>query len=120
MEVNTVIVTTPVELRAIIADEIRAIVPVLSHLGRINEPVKPDGMTPKDAAKFLTEQGFPTSRASLYNLVSRGVAPYRKIGRRVIFSRKELEQWLTDNTVRPETQAVAAKRIAASANRKKL
>nr|WP_288660356.1 hypothetical protein [uncultured Alistipes sp.] len=66
---NTVIVTTPAQLREIVADEVAAILPKLADFRRKNEPVETDGMTVDDAARFLTEQGIPTTRATLYNLV---------------------------------------------------
>lgn len=119
MEANTIIVTTPAELRAIIAKEIRTIVPELANFNRKEESQQGDGMSAKDAAAFLTEQGLPATRATLYDRVFNGTIPYRKIGRRLIFSRKELAQWLEDNTERPEPKEKAALRIAASANRKR-
>ena len=119
MENNSVVVVTPAELRRIVSEEVNNVLPKLADFRRKHEPVVYDSMNAMEAAQFLSQNGYPTTRASLYNLVSRGVAPYRKIGRRVIFSRKDLVQWLVDNTETPETQENAAKRIAASANRKK-
>lgn len=42
---NTVIVTTPAQLREIVADEVSAILPKLADFRRKNEPVETDGMT---------------------------------------------------------------------------
>ena len=72
---TTVIVTTPAELRAIVADEVSAILPKLADFRRKNEPVETDGMNVEDAARFLTEQGIPTTRATLYNLVYKNTIP---------------------------------------------
>ena len=85
---NTIIVTTPAELRAIVADEVSAILPKLADFRRKNEPVETDGMRVEDAAKFLTAQGIPTTRATLYNLVYKHTIPYKKFGRRTVFSKK--------------------------------
>lgn len=116
---NSVIVSTPAELRAIIADEVAAILPKLADFRRKNEPVETDGMNIKDAVRFLTEQGIPSSRSSLYNLIYRDAVPYRKVGRRVVFSRKELTAWIESRTVRPSDRRTdAASRIAESANHK--
>ena len=87
---NTIIVTTPAELRAIVADEVSAILPKLADFRRKHEPVETDGMRVEDAAKFLTAQGIPTTRATLYNLVYKHTIPYKKFGRRTVFSKKEL------------------------------
>lgn len=116
---NTVIVTTPAELRAIVADEVSAILPKLADFRRKNEPVETDGMTVEAAARFLTEQGIPTTRATLYNLVYKNSIPYKKFGRRTVFSRRELLAWIESRTITHEDRhTTAASRIAKSANRK--
>ena len=117
---NSVIVTTPAELRAIVADEVSAILPKLADFRRKNEPVETDGMTVEAAARFLTEQGIHATRATIYNLVYKNSIPYKKFGRRTVFSKKELLQWIESRTVHPEDRRTAAAlRIAESANRKK-
>lgn len=116
---NAVIVTTPAQLQSIISDAVNAILPKLADFRRKNEPVEADGMTVEDAARFLTEQGIPTTRASLYNLVYKNTIPHKKFGRRTVFSKRELRAWIESRTVRPEDKrAAAALRIAESANRK--
>ena len=116
---NTIIVTTPAQLREIVADEVAAILPQLADFRRKNEAVETDGMTVEDAARFLTAQGIPTTRASLYNLVYKNTIPHKKFGRRTVFSKKELLAWIESRTVRPEDKRTAAAlRIAESANRK--
>mgnify|MGYP000351778229 FL=1 len=116
---NTIIVTTPAQLREIVADEVAAILPKLADFRRKNEAVETDGMTVEDAARFLTAQGIPTTRASLYNLVYKNTIPHKKFGRRTVFSKKELLAWIESRTVRPEDKRTAAAlRIAESANRK--
>ena len=114
-----VIVTTPAQLQSIISDAVNAILPKLADFRRKNEPVETDGMTVEDAARFLTAQGIPTTRASLYNLVYKNTIPHKKFGRRTVFSKKELRAWIESRTVRPEDKRTAAAlRIAESANRK--
>ena len=116
---NTVIVTTPAQLQSIIDEAVSAILPKLADFRRKNEPVETDRMTVEDAARFLTEQGIHTTRASLYNLVYKNAIPYKKFGRRTVFSKKELLAWIESRTIRPEDKrAAAALRIAESAARK--
>jgi predicted DNA-binding transcriptional regulator AlpA len=116
---NTVIVTTSAELRAIVADEVSAILPKLADFRRKNEPVETDGMNVEDAARFMTEQGIPTTRATLYNLVYKEAIPYKKFGRRTVFSKRELLAWIESRTEhREDRRAAAALRLAESANRK--
>lgn len=66
---HSVIVTTPAQLKTIIDEAVCAIIPKLADFRRKNEAVETDGMTVENAARFLTEQGIPTTRASLYNLI---------------------------------------------------
>ena len=116
---NTVIVTTPAQLQSIITDAVNAIIPKLADFRRKNEPAETDGMNVEDTARFLTEQGIPTTRATLYNHVYKNTIPYKKFGRRVVFSKKELLTWIESRTVHSEDKrAAAALRIAESANRK--
>lgn len=116
---NSVIVTTPAELRAAIAEEIGKVLPKLADFRRKNEPVGTDGMTVEDAARFMTGQGIPTTRGSLYNLVYKNAIPHRKFGRRTIFSKKELLEWIESRTVRPaDKRAAAALRLARNVERK--
>lgn len=116
---NTVIVTTPAQLQTIISDAVNAILPKLADFRRKNEPVETDGMNVEDAARFLSEQGIPTTRATLYNLVYKESIPYKKFGRRTVFSRRDLLQWIESRTVtREDRRAAAALRLAESANRK--
>ena len=116
---ENIIVATPAQLREIVADEVAAILPKLADFRRKNEPVETDGMNVEDAARFLTEQGIPTTRATLYNQVYKNTIPYKKFGRRTVFSKKELLAWIESRTVRSEDKrSAAALRIAESANRK--
>lgn len=116
---DSIIVTTPAQLRAIIADEVSAILPKLADFRRKNEPVETDRMCVEDAVKFLTVQGIPTTRATLYNLVYKHTIPYKKFGRRTVFSKKELLSWIESRTVHSEDKrAAAALRISESARRK--
>ncbi|WP_288817522.1 hypothetical protein [uncultured Alistipes sp.] len=66
---HSVIVTTPAQLKTIIDEAVCAIIPKLADFRRKNEAVETDGMTVENAARFLTEQGIPTTRSSLYNLI---------------------------------------------------
>lgn len=114
---NTVIVTTPAQLREIVADEVAAILPKLADFRRKNEPVETDGINVEDAARFLTEQGIPATRSTIYNLVYKNSIPHKKFGRRTLFSKKELLAWIEARTVRSEDKRTAAAlRIAQSAN----
>lgn len=101
-------------IRFIVADEVRKVIP---HV----EPAKPspDAMTVDQVLSFLSAQGLPTTKKTLYNWVFRGVIPYKKFGRRTVFSRRELLAWIESRTVhRDDRRTALASRIAQNANRK--
>lgn len=112
-----VIVTTPAQLQSIISDAVNAILPKLADFRRKNEPIETDRINVEDAARFLTEQGIPATRSTIYNLVCKNSIPHKKFGRRTLFSKKELLAWIEARTVRSEDKRTAAAlRIAQSAN----
>ena len=85
-----IIITTPAELRSIVADEVAAILPKLADFRRKNEPVEIDNLSVEEAVRFIAEQGIPTTRSTIYNWVFLKKIPFKKIGRRTVFSKKEL------------------------------
>ena len=116
---ESIIITTPAQLQTIIDEAVNAILPKLADFRRKNEPVEADGMNAEAAARFLSEQGIPTTRATLYNLVYKEAIPYKKFGRRTVFSKRELLAWIESRTEhREDRRAAAALRLAESANRK--
>ena len=87
-----IIITTPAELRSIVADEVAAILPKLADFRRKNEPVEIDNLSVEEAVRFIAEQGIPTTRSTIYNWVFLKKIPFKKIGRRTVFSKKELQR----------------------------
>ena len=85
-----IIITTPAELRSIVADEVAAILPKLADFRRKNEPVEIDNLSVEEAVRFIAEQGIPTTRSTIYNWVFLKKIPFKKIGRRTVFSKKEI------------------------------
>ena len=116
---NTVIVTTPAQLQSIITDAVNAILPKLADFRRKFAPVYTYVFNFGSPAVFVTVLGAPTTRATLYNHIHKNTIPYKKVGRRIVFSKKALLAWVDSRTVRPEDKRTAATlRIAESANRK--
>lgn len=117
---NNIIVTSPDELRAMISDAIQEVLPKLANFRRKNEQIETDNLTVEQAAIFLREQGSPIKRETIYALAFRKKIPYRKVGRRTVFSKRELMEWIESRTTRPdEVKSEAVLQIARSANRKK-
>lgn len=90
-------------------------------LSKENKPTVvelPDNLTLSGATDFLKEQGFPTSKAKVYKLTSAEKIPHRKYGNKLVFSRKELLQWIESQTVRVSNEDSVLE-LARSARRKK-
>lgn len=117
---SNIIVTSPDELRAMIADAIQDVLPKLANFRRKNEQIDTDNLTVEQAVLLLTEQGLPLKRETIYALAFKKQIPYRKVGRRMVLSKRELMEWLASRTTRPEKgRSEAVLQIARSANRKK-
>lgn len=107
-----IIITTPAELRSIVADEVAAILPKLADFRRKNEPVEIDNLSVEEAVRFIAEQGIPTTRSTIYNWVFLKKIPFKKIGRRTVFSKKELLAWIESRTTLPEDRRAVALRVS--------
>jgi hypothetical protein len=96
---NEIIITTQSELRQYIREAINDIIPLLEeHLKKVSERKPKENLTPVEALEYLSELGFRTTRSSLNNFIFRKKIPYRKIGKRVVFTRQELLQWVENIT----------------------
>lgn len=121
MEVQTpatIYVASSEQLEGLILKAVRTIIPELAGYQKPAEEAS-DTLTAEEAIVFLQAMGYPTTISNLYGLTFRNAIPYRKVRRRLVFSRKELTKWIEAGTLRPEEQRTAAAlRIAESANRK--
>lgn len=103
---NKVIVINPTELRELIAEEVGA---AIRRAGsgvprRTENASRCDALSLSDAIEYLRGLGYITTAKSLYGKTSRGTVPYRKVGRRVIFSRARLAEWVAAQTSTPATE----------------
>lgn len=119
MDNHSVILTTPEELQAIVDRAVERVLPKLADFRRKNEAVECDNLSIDDAVQFITQNGIPTTKTSLYNFAYRNAIPYRKVGHRLLFSKRELTAWIESRTTRPSDSATeAALQLAACARRK--
>lgn len=70
------------------------------------------------ALQFLNEKGYTLSKSSLYKLTSAKEIPHKRFKSRLVFSRKDLMQWLESQTVNTNMSSEATLQLARSANRK--
>lgn len=68
----------------------------------------PDSLTPDQAISFLSENGYPTTKANIYKLSSQGEIPCFRNGGRLIFSRRDLLIWLDSRNVKKTTPSERA------------
>ncbi|MCK3682802.1 helix-turn-helix domain-containing protein [Maribellus sp. YY47] len=79
----------------------------------------PDRMTVDQAIKFLTENGVPLGKGMLYNLTAGGKIPCSRLGKRLVFSRKNLMSWIESQIIEKRSKSqIAAERLANSAKRR--
>ena len=103
---SKIILTSREELEGCIYAAVRTIIPELA-------------LTLEAAINFLEGLGYPTTPSNLYNLAYYKRIPYRKVRRRLLFSRKELTVWVQNQIEDPaKRHREAAEAIAESANRK--
>ena len=111
---SKIILTSREELEGCIYAAVRTIIPELANYKAPAEEAA-DALTLEAAINFLEGLGYPTTPSNLYNLAYYKRIPYRKVRRRLLFSRKELTVWVQNPAKRPRE---AAEAIAESANRK--
>lgn len=99
-------------IKGIISEELRAIT------SKEPEPAKSESINIDDTVVFLQENGYPITKGSLYNLVSKKAIPCKKIGKRVVFSRSELISWLEQKTEKEVSKSESVLLLAESARKK--
>jgi len=112
-------------------EDITALLSAVQSIGRIEErlasieakictlqPEKKvsDTMLIDDALEFLKDNGRPTSKSTLYKELSLGWIPSKRIGKRRVFSKKDLKTWL-DAGMPKQIELNAADALAARINK---
>lgn len=91
-----IILTTPEQLDEIVQKAIQKVLPKKQE-SQAKELA--DTCSVEQALLFLAEQGYQLSKSKLYKLTADKLLPFRYFGRRIIFSRKELLQWVQQQTI---------------------
>jgi hypothetical protein len=110
---NNIIVTTPEELRAIVSEAVTGVLPKTVSESKI------DTITLSNALDFLSEQGYPTSKAKVYKLTASGDIPCKRYGNKLVFSRKDLLCWAENQTKPKHNPSELMLTLARSARRKR-
>jgi excisionase family DNA binding protein len=105
------LILTPIavpELVDLIASEVEARI----QKQEIKEPPK-DRIGLKEVVEMTS-----LSTSALYKLTMEGKIPYEKCGKRLVFSRQELEKWIGNRTKRIQTsEEIVAKQLQRTAKR---
>lgn len=110
-----IIVTTPSELRALIAEECERLYDRISNMQPAPKDEYGEVLQLDKAVEFLNEQGFKIAQRTLYILSSKGEVPTLKFNGRVTFNRNELLNWARCRAERKTTKRQAT--IAQTRNR---
>jgi predicted DNA-binding transcriptional regulator AlpA len=110
-------ILTPVavpELVNLIACEVEARLHRVEH----NEPPQ-DRVDFDEARIILGTKEKPVSKSQLYKLSMQNKVPVKRFGKRLVFSRKELNDWMESRTVSTSNAGdVMSDRLAKSARKK--
>lgn len=80
----------------------------------------PDSLTKEQAIEHLRDIGYPIRSGQFYKLTAKGTIPSKRIGKRLILSRKELDQWVESLKFERVTHKQRAAILLAESVNKKL
>lgn len=109
---ENIILTTEDKLQELIRNEVQAIIPNLCQFKP--QPNEPEVLNADEALSFLADNGYPMQKSFLYQCSHENSIPYRKRGKRLIFYRNELKEWLISRTTDP-TESATVKSVIRSA-----
>lgn len=93
---SEIILTTPEQLDTIVQNAIRKVLP--NNKEEKNQKV-PDSCSVEQALQFLLENGYKISKSRLYKMTANRELPFKYFGRRIVFSRNELLEWVEQQTI---------------------
>lgn len=103
------IFTTKAELMEIVKAAISEIIQTKEKQSPVIDTLDLDG-----TLELLAEHGYHTTRAQIYKFTSLKRIPYMKVGNKLLFSRKEIVEWLKKTSVRPKVKDNALRLIQKS------
>lgn len=114
---NQVIVVTPEQLQMMIDKSVNAL---FSKLEKQKGNNNNDVMNIEEVLLFLKYKKVKISKSYIYTLVSKKSIPYRKVGKSLRFSKKEILRWIKEREVSPDqTRSESANELAKSAQNKR-
>jgi len=100
MDTNEIIVSSHDRMKTIIREAVADYFqPVLKQMLESANPTFPERLSKDQALAFLTENGFPTTTGNLYKMTANSEIPCARIGKRLIFSKRDLLNWIEDRSI---------------------
>ena len=112
---SQIILTTPEQLDVIVQNAIKKVLPDKEEEKKQNMP---DSCSVDQALQFLLENGYKMSKSKLYKMTANRDLPFKYFGRRIIFSRSELLEWVEQQSIPSSNPDVVLLNIAKDARRK--
>lgn len=116
---NQIIVSTHDQMRTVVMEAVAEYIqPFLTHLTESISPTFPEKLSKDQAIAYLTENGFPTTTGNLYKMTANNEIPCARIGKRLIFSRNDLANWIEVRSIsKTDSIEKTALLISKSANK---
>ena len=117
MNANEIIVSTPDQMKAAVREAVAEYIqPLLKQLSESVNPPFPEKLSIDKALAFLAENGFPTTSGNMYKMTANKEIPCARIGKRLIFSKSDLLNWIEERSVsKTEGSEKTAKFVSMSA-----
>lgn len=112
---SEIILTTPEQLDVIVQNAIKKVLPNKEE--ERNQKI-PDSCSVEQALQFLLENGYKMSKSKLYKMTANRDLPFKYFGRRIIFSRNELLEWVEQQSIPSSNPNAVLLNIAKDARRK--
>jgi excisionase family DNA binding protein len=112
---TTILQLEKTELQELIQDCIRQ---AIRDVQPANTLPLQDSISLNEACAIIGTVEKPASKGTIYKLTMNGEIPFSKFGKRLVFSRKELIQWMESRTISGiKDRDLIANRVSASAKK---
>ena len=117
-QTNQIIVSTHDQMKNAVMEAVAYYMePLLKSFTESSKTPFPEKLSKDQALVFMAENGIPTTSGNLYKMSSRNEIPCARIGKRLIFSRTDLLNWIESRSVRKtDSTEKTAMQVAKSAN----
>lgn len=118
MDTNQINVSTPDQMKTMIREVVaECMQSFFNKLKDSSFPSLPEKLTKDQALGFMADNGFPTTSGNLYKMTANSEIPCARIGKRLIFSKTSLLNWIECRSIsKTESLEKTARLVSKSAN----